>query len=145
MLLVDYEYYRKIYMGSSIPSALFRKKIREATNKINFYTSNRINEQIINNDIKNTICQVAELLFEQEQLRLSINDTDKSSKEIASESLGPRSITYVNKSNLRADQILSDTELKRQIYKICYENLVHTGLMFRGGINDGNATYDYNL
>lgn len=143
--LIDYNYYSEIYGGSSIPEPSFKQKAIEASSKVNYYTSNRINEEILNNLIKNTTCQIAELLFEQEKLKSSITNDDNSNKEVASETLGPRSISYVNKSNLKANQILSEKDLKNKIYDICYQNLVHTGLMYRGGIGDGNATYDYNL
>lgn len=130
MLLVDYDYYLDEYEGSSIPESSFESKAIEASSKVNYYTFNRINDTNINDDIRNTVCQIVKLLIEQESLKLSVtNDTNK---EIASESLGPRSVSYVNKSNIRANQILNDVELENKIYKIIYQNLVHTGLMYRG-------------
>lgn len=132
MLLANYEYYIMTYGGSSIPSPSFQKKAIEASNKVNYYTSNRIDDSILNDDIRNITCQIAELLFEQEELKSKIKQNPNESKEIASESLGPRSISYVNKSSLQASQILSEEELEDKIYKIIYQALVHTGLMFRG-------------
>lgn len=132
MLLVDYEYYSKIHGGSSIPESSFKTKAIEASSKVNYYTFNRINDTNINDDIRNTACQVAELLFEQESLKLSITKDTNENKEVASESLGPRSISYVNKSSLRSNQILSKEDLEEQVYKIIYQSLVHTGLMYRG-------------
>lgn len=143
--LIDFNYYSKSYGGSSIPESSFKQKAIEASSKVNYYTSNRITADILNELIKNTTCQIAELLFEQEKLKSSITSSDNSDKEVASESLGPHSISYVNKSALKEKQILSDNELNKKIYGICYQNLVHTGLMFRGGINDDDATYNYNL
>lgn len=130
--LVNYQYYSKTYGGSSIPESSFEKKAIEASSKVNYYTFNRITEEILDDNIRNTACQIAELLFEQEKLKASITSDESENKEIASETLGPRSISYVNKSNLKANQILSEEELEQQIYGICYQNLVHTGLMFRG-------------
>lgn len=135
MLLANYEYYIADYGGSSIPSPSFPKKVMEASDKVNYYTFNRIDkevlqDEIIGNAIRNITCQIADLLFEQEKLKLKIvNDENK---EVASESLGPRSISYVNKSNLKANQLLSEEELEDKIYKIIYQALVHTGLMYRG-------------
>lgn len=132
MLLVDYDYYSDEYEGSSIPESSFESKAIEASSKVNHYTSNRINDTNINDDIRNTACQIAELLFEQEKIKLSV--IDDTNKEIASESLGPRSVSYVNKSSLKASQILNEDELENKIYKIIYQNLVHTGLMYRGAL-----------
>lgn len=132
MLLANYEYYIMTYGGSSIPESSFKTKVIEASNKVHYYTSNRIDETILNDDIRNVTCQVAELLFEQEKLKSKIKQNSNESNEIASESLGPRSISYVNKSNLQASQILSEKELEDKIYKIIYQALVHTGLMYRG-------------
>lgn len=132
MLLVDFEYYIMNYGGSSIPESSFKTKAIEASNKVNYYTSNRINESNIDNNIRDTTCQIADLLFEQEELKRKVKQNSNESKEIASESLGPRSISYVNKSNLQASQILSEEELEGKIYKIIYQALVHTGLMYRG-------------
>lgn len=134
MLLVDYEYYSstECYGGSSIPESSFKQKVIEASNKVNYYTFNRINDSNLNDDIRNTTCQIAELLFEQEKLKSKIKQDSNESKEIASESLGPRSISYVNKSTLQASQILSESELEDKIYKIIYQALAYTGLMYRG-------------
>ena len=143
--LVDYKYYSKTYGGSSIPESSFKEKAIKASSEVNYWTSNRITNEILNNLIRNTTCEIADLLFEQDNLKKNVLSTDNDNKEVASESIGPHSISYVNKSNLRANQILSDDDLKKKIYNICYKNLVHTGLMYRGGIGDEKTSYDYNL
>ena len=111
MLMVDYNYYSENYGGSSIPESSFDKKAIEANNKVNYYTFNRINKSNMNDDIRNTICQVAELLFEQEELKNKVKQSSIENKEITSETLGPRSITYANKTNIQANQIMSEEEL----------------------------------
>lgn len=132
MLLVDYDYYSKQYGGSSIPESSFKPKAIEASNKINYYTLNRINSFTLTNVIRDIACQIAELLFEQEKLKNQVKQNSVENKEVASETLGPHSISYVNKSNLQANQILSANELENKIYIIIYQALVHTGLMYRG-------------
>lgn len=129
--LVDYNYYSTKYGGSSIPESSFQKKQIEASRKINYYTSNRISNNNLDDNIRNTTCEVAELLFEQEELKNKVKQNSIEAKEIASETLGPRSISYVNKSNLQANQILSGEELENKIYRTIYQALVHTGLMNR--------------
>lgn len=132
MLLVEYYYYSEEYEGTNIPESSFSEIAIEASCKVNYYTFNRINKSNINNDIRNTTCQVAELLFEQEELKNKVKQSSIESKEIASETLGPHSISYVNKTNIQANQILSESELESKIYKIIYQTLAHTGLMYRG-------------
>lgn len=127
--LVDYEYYTKNYGDSSIPESSFKKHSIKASSRINRYTSNRITLENIDNNIKNATCEIVNLLFEQERATIKLND-DKSS--IASETVGPHSISYVNKSNLQAQRILSNRELEQECYRICYNNLANTGLMYRG-------------
>lgn len=132
--LVTYEYYTNTYGGTSIPSASFNKYSLKASSKINHYTSNRITEDIMSQEplgdnIKNTACEIAELLYSQDQLIANQNN-DVSIK--ASETVGPHSISYVNKLSLQSQRILSSNELEKESYKICYTNLVQTGLMYRG-------------
>lgn len=130
--LVDYNYYIGKYEGSSIPESSFKKKAVEASKKVNYYTRNRINEDNITDTIRNTTCEIAELLFEQESLKEKIINYDEKTKEITSEILGPHSVSYVNKSSQQANLIKTKEELEKDIYKICYQSLVHTGLMNRG-------------
>lgn len=131
MLLIDYEYYTKTYKGTSIPESSFEKKAVEASDKVNYYTFNRINEDILNDNIKFVTCQIAEILFEQEELKKNIKTSSVENGDIASETLGPHSISYVNKSNLQSNLILDDEELENEIYTLLYQKLVHTGIMNR--------------
>jgi len=128
--LVDYTYYILKYGGdSSIPRSSFKEYSLKASSKINYFTFNRINSAILDDNIRNTTCEICNLLFVQDKLQAKLND-DKSVK--ASETVGPHSVTYVNKTNLQIDKILSKEELDKECYRICYEHLAHTGLMYRG-------------
>ena len=129
--LVKYDYYTNSYGGSSIPESSFKKESIKASSKVNYYTKNRIDNDILNDNIRNTVCEIAELLYEQEQL---IEKQNNNTLDVASETVGPHSKSFVNKSNLQAQRILTKEELEYQCYLICYEHLVSTGLMFRGGI-----------
>ncbi len=127
--LVDYDYYIFDYEGSSIPESSFKKYSIKASNKINYYTSNRINEININDNIRNTVCAIMELIYSQDILKEKIIGDDK---EKASETVGPHSVTYVNKSSIKDKYVMSDEELDKECYRICHTNLVNTGLMYRG-------------
>lgn len=129
MQLVNYEYYNSQYQGRSISASVFGKYGKLASKKVNYYTYNRICDSDIDDDIRDVTCEVAELLFEQENLKEKI--TNSNEKEISSDTLGPRSTSYANKSNLQEKQILSDEQLEQKIYLIIYQALAHKGLMRR--------------
>lgn len=128
--LVDYDYYINNYGGSSIPESSFQKVSIAASSKINHYTSNRIKEPFLDENIKNTACEVAELIYSQEQLKKLVLSNEKQEK--ASETVGPHSVTYINKTSYQEKKILSNEELECQCYQICLEHLALTGLMYRG-------------
>jgi len=124
--LIDYNYYSKVYGGSSIPESSFDKYSTKSSSQINLFTSNRITDDNITESIKN---EVAELIYNQEML---VNKIEDDSKEVASETVGPHSKSYVNKSNLKSQRILTKEELNKECYRICYTYISNTGLMFRG-------------
>ena len=132
--LINYEDYHD-YVGNNkdaetnVPSDLFNKYCLDSCRRVVRYTSNRVNKDNITKDIKDTICQIMDLLYSQDKLIAKLND-DKAT--VASETVGPHSKSYVNKTSLQEKRILSSAELDRECYRICYNNLVHTGLMFRG-------------
>ncbi len=128
--LVDYEYYKNLYGDSSIPESSFKKYAIEASSKINLYTFNRISEDILDDNIKNTVCEVINVLYEQEQLIAKLNEP---TSDKVSETVGPHSISYVNKSNFQAQRILNKSELNKLCYQIIAEHLLMTGLMYCGG------------
>lgn len=127
--LIDYNYYSKVYGGSSIPESSFDKYSTKSSSQINLFTSNRITDDNITESIKNAVCGVAELIYNQEML---VNKIEDDSKEVASETVGPHSKSYVNKSNLKSQRILTKEELNKECYRICYTYISNTGLMFRG-------------
>lgn len=127
--LVDYKYYIDIFKGTSISSSdIFEKKSIEASSKVNLFTYNRINEKNLDNNIKDTVCMIIDLLDEQEKLKTRLMSDEP---EVASETVGPHSKSYVNKNGTLEKKILSSEELNRACYRICYENLILTGLMDR--------------
>lgn len=129
----EYSDYKSEYEGIIIPKESFNSFAMKASSKVNYFTFNRIDIENIEDDILVKVifatCEVAELLYEQNQLRQKLYD-DKST--IASETVGPRSVTYVNKSNLQSQRILNDEELDNTSYNICLKYLSRTGLMYRG-------------
>ena len=132
MPYVDYEYYQSKFYGTLIPISEFNKKALEASSKVNYYTVGNIDSDNIPTQVKNATCSIAELLYEQEQLKTSITNQNADNKQIASETLGPRSITYLNNNSEIRKKILSDSYLNKKIRNFCHEYLDDTGLMYRG-------------
>lgn len=127
--LVNYDYYSRTYKGTSIPANSFNKYAIDASGRVNSYTYGRITEDNISNDIRNATCEIADLIYSQEQLKARIlSDTNIK----VSETVGPHSVSYANKLSLLEKQLLSDEELDKKCYKICYKYIARTGLMYRG-------------
>lgn len=129
---ISYINYQKIYGGNIIPNNSFKKYSSNASSRITYFTSNRIskveNAEILLNVFSAT-CEIAELLYNQDQLIAKQND-DTSTR--ASETVGPHSVSYVNKSNLQSQRIMKSNELEQECYKICSRYLAQYGLMYRG-------------
>ena len=126
--LVDYDYYSDTYEGSSIPESSFNQMTIAASAYVNKHTFNRIDNSILDDNIKNCTCEIIELLYSQ----IIKKDKIENDKIVASETVGPHSKSYVNNASIIEKNILSDTELDNKCYKICYKYLVSTGLMYRG-------------
>lgn len=130
MSYVDYKFYKENFNGISIPKDAFDKLAQEASRKLNYFTFNRIQKDSITDEIKSAACSVADVLYEQEQLKSKIQD--ETQKEVSSKTVGPCSESYVNKSNLQSQLIKSERELNQTLYQICKEHLIQTGLMYPG-------------
>lgn len=126
--LVDYEYYSKIYEGSSIPEPSFSRYAIMASSYVNKNTYNRINENNIDNFIKYCTCEIAELLYSQDKKKSKIEEE----QIVASETVGSHSKSYVNVANIIEKDLLTEEELTNKIYKICYRYMATSGLMYRG-------------
>ncbi|HAB66592.1 MAG TPA: hypothetical protein DCE23_04410 [Firmicutes bacterium] len=126
--IVDYKYYEEGYKGS-IPESSFIEHSKKASSYLNNFTSNRITTDILDDNIRNCCCEIIDLLFSQSELKEKLLSKDA---EIASETVGSHSITLVNKNNIIEKQVLSDNELSKKIYNICYRYLANTGLLYRG-------------
>lgn len=122
---VDFDYYSKEYNGTLIPEKSFLKISVEASQKINYFTQNRIVKET--EVIKYTTCLIADEIMKNENLKNTISND----KEVASESVGPHSVSYVNKATIQKEQIKDDITLNRCLYNICLENLPNE-LMYRG-------------
>lgn len=132
--LAKYSDYKSEYKGNIIPDEnSFNSYAIKAISRVDYFTSGRIDINNIEESVLSKLifatCEIAELLYNQEQLIQKQND-DKAT--VASENVGPHSKSYVNKSNLQAQRILNNKELDKECYNICLKYLSRTGLMYRG-------------
>ena len=130
-LIVNYDYYDKEFFGNIIPLNEFDNYIKRAISKVDYFTFNRINENNVNNGIRDGICIIAELLFKQDKLKNQLLSQDNNSQKISSETLGPRSITYSDNTQYQDKHIKSDEELKKSIHNICKE-YIDAKFLYRG-------------
>ena len=127
-ILVDYDYYTDTYEGSSIPESSFNNLAIKASVYVNKNTFNRITKDNVDEIIKNCTCEVAELLYSQDKKKQTLTDN----KIVASETVGSHSKTYVNNLSYVDKDVLTESELETNIYRLCYRYLAATGLMYRG-------------
>lgn len=130
MNYTTYEFYSETYLGEKIPQENFEKLSLRASAEVrkNIYDRD-ISEY--DKDVQMATCSVAELLYEQQEIKDKIQD--ENNKEVASETVGPHSKSYVNKSSLLDKRILSSDEMSKNVYNECLKYLAFTGLMYRGG------------
>lgn len=125
---VDYEYYKDEFKGTDIPKESFDKFSLEASRKIKYFITSKIHDEIIN-EVKDATCSSAEFLYQQNEYKKNLFNNNQ---EISSETVGPHSKSYVNKSSLREKQILNEREKDQEIYRICKQYLYDTDLLYRG-------------
>ena len=131
MQLVDATYYKNDFKGSCIPVNAFDYYYKKSMSRLNYYTFNRLKDidmsnYQFSNDIKNCICEISELLFKQDTLKINVMNN----KIIQSVTVGKHSVTY-NTSSI-GKEILSNDELEARCYEMCKINLLHTHLLYRG-------------
>ena len=130
---ITYQFYSSDFGGALIPSDSFNKYAIMASSKVEYFTFQRASDSELSEEIirkRNfATCEIAELLYSQDLLKRTL-DTDNST--VASETVGPHSKTYVNKSNLQAQRILNKQDLDNECYFVCLNYLSTTNLMYRG-------------
>ena len=124
---VDYSYYENNYLQGReavIPSTSFNFYGMKATNEIRNRIFNVV--IVIDEDVKNCACGIAEFLYEEDMAQRSISKVNE--KGIASESVGEYSISYANTKS--EDYSLKNREVK--ITTIMRNWLGNKGWMNRG-------------
>lgn len=112
-MYVEYEFYKNTY-GGKVSEQEFKHLEVLAANTVDYYTFNRIIGP--DDNVKYAVCELIDYLAE---LKAT------GGKEIASESVGTHSITYVTAKDSR-------DPIKAKQRSIVAKYLAHTGLMYRG-------------
>jgi len=121
----DYTYYLDTYGGTIIPAEAFEKAMRDASREVNRYTLERAEAVLAANSdlsliekIKFAACAVAEVIYQ-------YGNQIMGRRDIASESVGDHSVSYLSADQLRANEVHAITETIEGYLGL-------TGLMFLG-------------
>jgi len=121
----DYTYYLDTYGGTVIPAEAFEKAMRDASREVNRYTLERAEAVLAANSdlsliekIKFAACAVAEVIYQ-------YGNQIMGRRDIASESVGDHSVSYLSTDQLRANEVHAITETINGYLGL-------TGLMFLG-------------
>ena len=121
----DYTYYLDTYGGVIIPAEAFEKAMRDASREVNRYTLERAEAVLAANSdlsliekIKFAACAVAEVIYQYGNQLMARRD-------IASESVGDHSVSYLSTDQLRANEVHAISETIEGYLGL-------TGLMFLG-------------
>ena len=121
----DYTYYLDTYGGAIIPAEAFEKAMRDASREVNRYTLERAEAVLAANSdlsliekIKFAACAVAEVIYQ-------YGNQIMGRRDIASESVGDHSVSYLSTDQLRANEAHAITETINGYLGL-------TGLMFLG-------------
>jgi len=121
----DYTYYLDTYGGTIIPAEAFEKAMRDASREVNRYTLERAEAVLAANSdlsliekIKFAACAVAEVIYQ-------YGNQIMGRRDIASESVGDHSVSYLSTDQLRANEVHAISETIEGYLGL-------TGLMFLG-------------
>lgn len=112
----DYEFYKEVYCGSDIlDENIFKRMVIKASFFLDELTLGRIKEPT--EEIKLTVCAIADIEYKEQK--------ENNEDQIASESVGPHSISYVKKTK-------TTEEYAREKMRVARTYLANTGLLYRG-------------
>lgn len=112
----DYKFYQEVYCGNDIQDEnIFKRMAIEASFFLNELTLGRIKEP--SEEVKLAVCAIADIGYKEHK--------ENNEDQIASESVGPHSISYVKKTK-------TTEEYAKEKIKIARTYLANTGLLYRG-------------
>ncbi len=112
----DYDFYQNVYHGTDIQDEnKFNRMSIESSFFLNELTLGRIKEP--SEEVKLAVCAIVDVAYREEK--------ENREDQIASESVGPHSISYVKKTKTTEEYI-------KEKIKVARTYLANTGLLYRG-------------
>lgn len=129
----DYTYYTENYYGNVIEESNFNRLCERASERIDYYTSNRINflemDEATIDKVKKATCCLAELLNDVEIANTF--ERENGGKSVVSVSSGSESIHY-GSGEKSSTSYSTKAELNQSAYDCIKRYLSGTGLLYRG-------------
>ncbi len=127
-MYVDFEYYTNTFGGTEIPEASFTRYEIKSRAFIDNITFDRLKNDnlLIDDSVKNAMCEIMELNFKLDEASLSNGESVKSS-----ETVGNYSVTYAV-SDVEKNAVDRTQLNKVKYYNIAKEYLGNSGLLYRG-------------
>lgn len=121
---VDRNYYSDAGYWVGIADDDFDRIEKKASAFVREATFNRINEENLSNDVKDAVCAVCEVLWQDEMLRKQYGG-----REVKSENNDGFSVTFVTEE---AAGRTHEERLQKKMYAAARPYLLHTGLLYLG-------------
>lgn len=121
---IDYDYYFDAGHWVGIDDDNFDRIEKKASAFVREATFDRINEENLSNDVKDAVCAVCEVLWQDEMLRKQYGG-----REVKSENNDGFSVTFVTEE--AAGRTHEET-LRKKMYTAARPYLLHTGLLYLG-------------
>ena len=132
-MIVDFDYYKDVYLGNAIKEEDFNQFSRKAERFIAYATVNKaiLTSGEVLNSVKDCICELAECYASFDKIeKQSLGEGEK---VISSEGVGTYSVSYDTSAQRTNTEIATDvTQRDKKLYNIVKQYLTHTGLLYRG-------------
>lgn len=122
---VDYTYYEGVFLGETIPEESFGRIVREASAYIREITYDRIPADSVPDGVKDAVCAVCEVLYQEEQRIQKSGGT----QEVKSMSTDGESVSYAVESG---SGTIREEVMWEKKYAAARPYLIPTGLLYRG-------------
>lgn len=114
MVYADYQYYKTVYMGNTVPEESFPSLAIKASAYVDWATMNRAKTATGDavDAVKNAVCALAEIIQDGEKLSAISSDTES---PIASETVGGWSRSFGSKAVSASDLQLIESRKKEAV------------------------------
>lgn len=121
---IDYNYYLGAECWDKIDNADFNRIARKASVFVREITFDRINEEKLSDDVRDAVCAVCEVLWQDELIRKQYGG-----REVKSENSDGFSVTFVTEESAGRTH---EERLQKKMYAAARPYLLHTGLLYLG-------------